>query len=41
MSLNNWEKEEGLTKEIVGSMHKEGFGTIWLKKRGLQLKEMA
>ena len=27
------EKEEGSTKEIVARVLKEGFGTIWLKKR--------
>ena len=37
---NNWEKEEGSTKEIMGSMHK-GFGTIWFEIRGcIQSKEM-
>ena len=32
-SWNDWEKEEGSTKEIVGTVRKEGFGTIWLEKR--------
>ena len=27
-------KEEGSAKEIVGRVCKEGFGTIWLEKRG-------
>ena len=32
----------GSTKEIVGSMCKEGFETIWLEKRGcVGSKEMA
>ena len=40
-SWNNWEKEEGSTKDIVGGVRKEGFGTIWLhKKRCIQSKEM-
>ena len=40
--LKNREKEERLTKEIVGRLLKERFGTIWLEKRGfVQLKEMA
>ena len=26
-------KEEGSTKEIVGKVHKERSGTIWLEKR--------
>ena len=31
-----------LTKEIVGNVRKEGFGTMWLKKRGcVRSKEMA
>ena len=30
---NHWEEEEGSTKEIVGKVCKEGFGTIWLEKR--------
>ena len=29
----NWEKENGFTQEIVGKMHKERSGTIWLEKR--------
>ena len=41
-SWNNWEEEERLTKEIMGRVHKKGFGTIWLEKRGyVQSKEMA
>ena len=32
--LKNREKEERLTKEIVGRLLKERFGTIWLEKRG-------
>ena len=40
-SWNNWEKEEGSTKDIVGGVRKEGFGTIWLqKKRCIQSKVM-
>ena len=36
------EKEEGSTKEIVGRVRKEGFGTMSLEKRGCaQSKEMA
>ena len=31
---NNWEKEEGSTKEIVGRVPKEGFEMIWLEKTG-------
>ena len=31
-SWNNWEKEEGSTKESGGRVRKEGFGTIWLEK---------
>ena len=39
---NNWEKEEGSTKEIVRRVFKEGFGTIWLEKRRcVRLKEIA
>ena len=39
---NIWEKEEGLTKEIMRRMGKEGSGTIWLDKRGcIWLTEMA
>ena len=35
-------KRQGSTKEIVGRMHKEGFGTIWLEKRRcVRLREMA
>ena len=31
-----------MTKELVGRVHKEGSGTIWLKKRGcIELTEMA
>ena len=33
-SWNNWEKEEGSTKEIMGRVRKEGFGKIWPEKRG-------
>ena len=39
---NNWENKEGLTKEIVGRVREDGFGTIWLQKKGcVQLKEKA
>ena len=35
-------KEEGSTKESVGRVRKEGFGTIWLDKKGcVRSKEMA
>ena len=38
---NNWEKEEGSTKEIGGRVHKEGFEMIWLEKTECrQLKQM-
>ena len=41
-SWNHWEKEEGLTKKIMGRVCKEGYGTIWLKKRGcIWWKEIA
>ena len=41
-SWNNWEKEEGQTKKIVGGVRKEGFGAIWLEERGYVLSnEMA
>ena len=37
-----WEKEEELTKEIVGRVHKEGSGTMSLEKRGcIRSKEVA
>ena len=39
---NNWEKEEGSSKEIMGRVCKEGCGVKWLVKRGyVQLIEMA
>ena len=31
--LNNWEKKEGSTKEIVERVHKKEFGTIQTEKR--------
>ena len=41
-SWNHREKEEGLTKEIMERVCKEGYGTIWLKKRGcIRWKEIA
>ena len=40
-SWKNREKEVRLTKEIVGRLLKERFGTVWFEKRGfVQLKEM-
>ena len=39
--LWNWKREKGSTKETVGRVRKEGFGTIWLEKRGgVRSKEM-
>ena len=40
-SWDEWEKEEGSTKESVGRVYK-GVGTIWFEKRGcVQSKQMA
>ena len=40
-SWNNWEKEEVSTREIVGRVPKERFGTIRLERRGcVQSKEI-
>ena len=40
-SWNNWEKEGGSTNEILRRAHKQGFGMIWLEKRGcVWLKQM-
>ena len=35
------EKEEGSTKEIVGGVCKEGYGTIWVEKSGCVQSKMA
>ena len=34
LDCTEYEKEERSTEGIVGRLRKEGFGTIWLEKRG-------